>query len=286
MQHLSQIKSLLAAYNLHPRHRLGQNFLIDSAKLDAIVQAAQIEPGEVVLEVGPGTGVLTSRLLQAGARVLAVEIDQQLEPMLREQFAAQGDCFQLIIADVLAGKHEINPVVVEALSVMCDGDEQKESGRDQGRGFKLIANLPYQVASPLLINLALDHPSMRLGLVMVQKEVADRLTAEPGGKEYGAMSVLVQAMCEVTMVLTLPPGCFWPQPKVTSAVVRVQRRERALTDDPQTLAKLTQRLFSQRRKQLGTILGRDRTWPAGVTADLRPEQVNVTQMIELSRGEW
>ncbi len=278
MQTLSQIKALLSAHGLRPKHRLGQNFLIDRAKLDAIVAAADLQPDDVVLEVGPGTGVLTQRLLQAGAKVLAVEIDRQLEPVIRNQFETQGDRFQLIIADVLSGKHEINPVVMDGLRAL--GVDERDRGR--GRGFKLIANLPYQVASPLLVNLALDHPAMTMGLVMVQKEVADRLTAQPGGKDYGALSVLVQAMCEVTQVMTLSPGCFWPQPKVTSAVVQVRRRDKPLTDAPHTLAKLTHQLFSQRRKQLGTILGRNRTWPTGVTADMRPEQISVTQMIELS----
>lgn len=273
-QTLADIKALLNAHGLRPKHRHGQNFLHDDRKMQAILQAADIRPGDLVLEVGPGTGALTQRLLMAGARVLAVEIDRDLEPILHDQLSPFADRFRLIIADVLEGKHQINPLVLKALSNAPDVAPEP---------FKLVANLPYHVASPLLVNLAVDCLAMTVGIVMVQREVADRLTAEPGGKEYGQLGVMVQAMCRVERLTTLPPGCFWPPPKVESAVVRLLRRSAPLTDQPHQLSQLLHRLFSRRRKQLGAILGRDHPLPPGVQATQRPETLSVEQLVQLSQ---
>jgi 16S rRNA (adenine1518-N6/adenine1519-N6)-dimethyltransferase len=145
----------------------------------------------------------------------------------------------------------------------------------------LVANLPYNVASPLIANLLVDHPAMHLAIVMVQREVAQRLWAGPGGKDYGPLGVLVQALCQVQKVALLTPGCFWPQPKVDSAVLCLRRRERPLTDDPHALSALLQRLFSKRRKQLGAILGREAVFPPGIDPAARPEQLSVEQIISL-----
>lgn len=268
-QTLGDIKSLLTAHGLRPKHRFGQNFLHDANQMRRILEAADVRPGELVLEVGPGTGALSERLLEAGAAVVAVEVDADLEPILRDRTAAFGDRFTLLVADVLAGKHELNPDLARLLG---------------GRPFKLIANLPYNVASPLLVNLAVDFPGMTLAIVMVQREVADRLAAKPGGKDYGPLSVIVQTLCEVQRVATLAPGCFWPPPDVHSAVVKLTRRAQPLTDDPKALSALLHTLFSKRRKQLGTILGRDRAFPAGIAADARPEQLSVEQLVALSRA--
>ena len=296
---------MLDALGLRPRHRFGQNFLHDAGKMEQIVAAARIAPGDVVLEVGPGTGALSIRLLAAGATLIAVEIDRDLEPILREQFAQHagqaGAPPQLIVDDVLAGKHAINPRVLDALAA---------TGASH---FKLIANLPYHVASPLLANLLLlpytdSHsaisprpfkgqnpqsairnpqsaivPRLSLAVVTIQREVADRLAASPGGKEYGPLGILVQALAEVDRVTTLPPGCFWPQPDVESAVARLRVREKPLTDDPTQLTQLLQTLFTKRRKQLGSILGRDVVLPVGVDAKQRPETLSVEQLIELAR---
>ena len=169
---------------------------------------------------------------------------------------------------MLNGKHAINATVIEALSTKPQ--------------FKLIANLPYHVASPLIANLVIDHPDMSLAIVMVQKEVADRLAAPPGGKDYGPLGIMVQAMCHVQRIDRLPPGCFWPPPGIESAVVRITRRGTPLTDDPKALSALLQKLFTQRRKQLGTILGRDRTLPEGIEPTQRPEQLSVEQLMRLS----
>ncbi|MEX0886839.1 MAG: 16S rRNA (adenine(1518)-N(6)/adenine(1519)-N(6))-dimethyltransferase RsmA [Phycisphaeraceae bacterium] len=271
MQTLNDIKALLARHGLRPRHRLGQNFLHDLGYMQRIVEAATIAPDDVVLEVGAGTGSLSEALLEAGARLVAVEYDRNLEPILRERYAPYGDRVRLVMGDVLAGKHAINPEVIAAVDEAAGADR-----------YTLVANLPYNIASPLLVNLALDHPRMQRGVVMIQREVADRLTAGPGSKTYGPLSVVVQAMCGVRRLMALPPGCFWPPPKVHSAVVELVRRSQPLTDDPHQLARFAQRLFQKRRKQLRAILG-DVNLPAGVEPKARPESLTVEQLIELAR---
>lgn len=271
-QTLSKIKGLLEAHGLRPKHRFGQNFLHDGNQMRKILDAAVIAPGEVVLEVGAGTGALSERLLEAGARLIAVEVDRDLVPIVRERLAAFGERVTLVEGDVLSGKHELNPQVVELLS------------REAASGFKLVANLPYNVASPLLVNLVVDFPAMSLGIVMVQREVADRLRAPHGGKDYGPLSVIVQALCEVEQVAVLPAGCFWPPPDVQSAVVKLKRRREPLTRDPKRLSAMLHTLFSKRRKQIGSILGRDVKLPAGIEATMRPEQLTVEQLVALAEA--
>jgi 16S rRNA (adenine1518-N6/adenine1519-N6)-dimethyltransferase len=268
-QTLTEIKQLLADHGLHPKKRFGQNFLHDGNQMRRIMEAAGVERDELIVEVGPGTGALSERLAEAGARLVCVEIDRELEPILQQRLVEPyGERVQLYFGDVLAGKHELNRQVVELIG---------------GRPFKLVANLPYNVASPLLANLAIDHGNMTLAIVMIQKEVAERLTAGPGGKDYGPLTVIIGAMCEVGRVGVLSPSCFWPQPQVESAVVRMVRRQTALTDDPHGLSRLVGKLFSKRRKQLGTILGRERVLPAGIDAAARPETLTIEQLCELAR---
>lgn len=260
-----------------------------------IIAAADLSPGDLVLEVGPGTGALSVRLLAAGAKLVAVEIDRDLEPILRSQLEIEGagagagavqatnnrDRVRLCIADVLEGKHTLNPVVHASLSELAD---------HASPSFKLVANLPYNVASPLIANLLLAPyespdaalPRMSLAIVLIQREVADRLNAPPGGKDYGPLGILVQAMCQVDRVATLPPGCFWPSPKVDSAVIRLRLRDEPLTHQPHRLSKLLHQLFSKRRKQIGSILGRATALPLDINANQRPEQLTVEQLCRLA----
>lgn len=267
-QILSEIKGMLAEHGLRPKKKFGQNFLHDGNQMRRILDAAEVAPGDVVLEVGPGTGALTERLLDAGARVIAVEIDRDLEPILRERAKPWADRIALHFGNALAGKHDLSPEVIALLG---------------GKPFKLIANLPYNIASPLLANLCVDHPAMSAAVVMIQKEVADRLTADPGCKDYGPLGIVVRAMCEVRTVGVLPPSCFWPAPTIASAVVKLTRRAEPLTDDPAALSALLQTLFSKRRKQLGAILGRNVDWPEEIEPTQRPETLTVQQLIELTR---
>lgn len=266
-QTLGQIKLLLDSFGLRPKKRFGQNFLHDGNKMQAILQAGELSAGELVLEVGAGTGALTGRLLEAHTRVVAVEVDHDLWPILDQQFAGE-DRLTLIKGDVLQGKHQLNPEVVAALGDMP---------------FKLIANLPYNVASPLLINLVMDFPLMSHAIVMVQKEVGDRLAAGPGGKDYGPLGIIVQATCAVQEVCTLSPSCFWPQPGVHSSVILLKRLPRPLTEDLPRFVELVHKIFGQRRKQLGSLIGRDHQLPDGVTNEMRPEMLSLEQLAELAR---
>ena len=267
-QTLNEIKSLLAQHELHPKHRLGQNFLHDHNQMRKIVAAADLKPGELVLEVGPGTGALSEQLLDAGAKLIAIEVDPDLQPILEQRLGPYGDRAQLLMGDVLASKHALN------------GDLMAMLGN---RPFKMVANLPYNIASPLLVNLLVDHPPMHAAVVMVQREVADRLAASPGGKDYGPLTVVVQAMCHIKPVAQLSPNSFWPPPKVSSTVLALRRRERPLTDNPQQLAAMVQRLFQRRRKQLGSILGRSTPLPPGIDPQARPETLSIAQFVELAR---
>lgn len=263
-QTLNDIKRLLADHGLRPKKKFGQNFLHDGNHLRKIMDAARLSPGDLVLEVGPGTGALTERLVEAGANVVAVEIDRDMQPILE---ARLGDKIALHVGDALDGKHAINAEVLKLL-----GEEP----------YKLIANLPYNIASPLMANLAIDHLRMSAMVVMIQKEVADRLLAGPGTKAYGPLGVLIQSLFEVQRVGVLKPGCFYPPPSIDSAVVAMHRREAPLCEDARALGGLLHKLFSKRRKQLGSILGRDGVLPEGVEPTMRPEQLTVEQLCEIA----
>lgn len=269
MQTLSEIKSLLAERGLRPRHRLGQNFLHDHNLLRKLIEAAKIEPGEVVLEVGPGTGTLTEALLDAGARVVACEIDRDLAALLRERLADEQR-FTLIEDDCLASKHALSADVLAAL---------------RAQRFKLVANLPYQIASPLIATLLSDHLECTGLFITIQREVADRIIAPPGGKDYGSLTVICQALADIERVAICPPTCFWPQPKVTSAMLALQRKSFAGQPTPpfapRSLSAFLHRLFSKRRKQLGGILGKDFPFPAEVSPTDRPEQLSVELILTL-----
>jgi 16S rRNA (adenine1518-N6/adenine1519-N6)-dimethyltransferase len=284
MQTISEIRSLLAERGLRPRHRLGQNFLHDQNQLRKLIAAAQIAPGDLVLEVGSGTGTLTEALLEAGAEVIACEIDENLADIVADRL---GDRITLIRGDCLARGRALAPTIVDAIG---------------SRPFRLVANLPYQVASPLMTTLLLNHPNCAGQFVTIQKEVADRLLASPGGKDYGPLGIIIGALAEVKRIGAVPPTCFWPQPKVTSAMISLLPSppgrgvrgegppEEGMPDSPdarRAFARFITDLFSKRRKQLGTIFGRGRTWPAGVTADMRAEMLTIAQLIDLWRiARW
>lgn len=268
MQTLAQIKEMLAERGLRPRHALGQNFLIDHNLLTKLVTSARLMPGELVLEVGPGTGTLTETLLAAGCRVIACEMDRNLASLLTDRLSAQGhtDRFRLVEGDCLGDGKRVNPTLINAI-----GDEP----------FKLVANLPYGAATPLMISLLIDHPRCSLMAVTIQKEVVDRLAAKAGSRDYGLLSIVVQAMARVQPLAKLSPECFWPRPDVTSAMVLVERRSDPLTRDGRRLAELCHTLFSKRRKQLGAILGRTVALPEGVLPEQRPEELTPEQIVEL-----
>jgi 16S rRNA (adenine1518-N6/adenine1519-N6)-dimethyltransferase len=267
MQTLSEIRQLLAERGMRPKHRLGQNFLHDKNQLERLLNAANVKPGNLVLEVGPGTGTLTEALLERGAEVIACEVDPAMADIVATRLDEQSH-LHLIVGDALQ-RRRLSPQIMAALA---------------GREFKLVANLPYQIASPLISALLTDHHVRGCAglFITIQKEVADRLLAEPSTKAYGPLTIIVQALADVELIGTLSPSCFWPPPEVTSAMVQVIPRSSQFTGEARDFARFVVDLFTKRRKQLGTIFGRKRTdWPEGVTPNQRPEELTVGQLIAL-----
>ena len=273
-QTLSQIRSHLAAAGLAPRHRYGQNFLIDLNLMRKLVESAEVGPADTILEVGPGTGSLTDCLLDTGARVIAVEIDHGLQELLRGLYG-EHPRFTLVQADVLAGKHQVNPLVLNLL---------QEQEPDAGGARKLVANLPYQVATPLLVDLLLADPPLERLVCTIQKEVGERLMAGAGDSAYGPVSVVCQTLAEVSLIAILPPAVFWPRPKIESVMllIRPRPRDTLAVADPADFARFVQRTFAQRRKMLRRIV---KDWDtldaaaafgrANINPDARPEQLTV-----------
>ncbi len=269
MQTLAQIKALLEAHGLSPRHALGQNFLIDHSRIRKLLDAAAPAPGDLVLEVGPGTGTMTEELLALGCNVIAAELDRGMCGILRERFAPHAPHFTLIEGDCLAGKRSLSGAILEALA---------------GRPFSLVSNLPYSAGTPVMLTLLADHPECSGLFVTVQREVAERIMAGPGSRDFGPLAVVASAVSRRELICRLPPGCFWPPPKVESAMVAMRRLAAPLCDRPRDLAEFAQRLFTQRRKQIGAVLGRDRAWPDGVEPGMRAEDLPVDRIIALMRA--
>ncbi len=269
MQSLSQIKALLAQRGLVPRKRFGQNFLHDHNLIRKLVARSGIAPGDLVLEVGPGTGALTEALWELGAEVIACELDRDMAGITRERWEAwpaKSAAFTLIEGDCLDGKRALSPQIDAALA---------------GRPFRLVANLPYGAATPLLATLASERPDCLGQFVTIQREVADRLCAKPGCGEYGPLSVIVRVFARVEQISTLPGSCFWPEPDVQSAMVAVEPLAPRPAVDPAALSTLLHSLFSKRRKQIGATLGRERTLPTGATHTMRPEELSPEQFVAL-----
>lgn len=249
-QTLSYLQRLFEQRGLRPKSKLGQNFLIDLNVVDLIVRAGDVTANDLVLEVGSGTGSLTTRLADLAARVVSVELDTAFY-VLVEEVAGGRDNVRLIHADVLKNKNLINPIVMAALD--------EERARPECRHLKLVANLPYAVATPVIANFLLSALPFERMLVTVQWEIAERLMARPGTKDYGALAVLVQSLAEVELVRRLAPSVFWPRPKVSSAIVwiRPDPARRAHVGDVTRFRGFLRELYVHRRKNLrGALAGR------------------------------
>lgn len=269
MQTLAEIRTILDEWGISPKHRLGQNFLIDQNLLTKLVDVSGVGAGDVVLEVGPGTGTMTEEMLGRGCDVVACELDPDMAGILRERLGERGN-FTLIEGDCLESKHEVSRAIVEKLA---------------GREFRLVANLPYGAATPLMLALLTDMPTCKGQFVTIQREVADRLLAKPGSKIYGVISVVAQLFAEVEMVAKLPKECFWPQPEIASAMVSIVPRGSAVDEDVdrKLFARFCQQLLGQRRKQLGSVLKGDRALPEGFDARARAETMTPEAFLDLYR---
>lgn len=264
---------MLEAAGMRPRHRFGQNFMIDQNLVRIVADAGQIAAGDLVIEVGPGTGSLTEELLSRAGAVVAVEIDRDLAGLLRARLAGNVK-FSLIEGDALDSKHELNAQLAGTIS----------RALQDGRRPKLVANLPYNIASPLIIDLLIE--GTELLAFTVQKEVAERLRATAGTKEYGVLSIMAQLLGEVEVLRTLPAQAFWPAPKIESALVRIRRRDR-LGERAGAFGRFVQCLFSARRKTLRKSLamaGMDAEkalGASGIEGQLRPEDVSPEDLLRL-----
>jgi 16S rRNA (adenine1518-N6/adenine1519-N6)-dimethyltransferase len=292
---LTEMRSLLAKRDIQLTRSLGQNFLHDGNQLRRIVDSAGLMPTDKVLEIGPGLGPLTELLLEKAGEVLAIEMDARLVEILCERFVTEERNPELL-ADALAGQPEkaVGPEPGAALHLVHDDALAflKREPRDWS-DWKLVANLPYSVASPILVELACGVRSPKLIVVTLQMEVAKRLMAQADDDDYGILTLLVQLDFAPKSFFKIPPECFFPSPDVDSACVVLELRPQPLL--PENLrpdfVKIVKRGFSQRRKMMLKLLKQD--WPADklaaafaelkISPQERAEKLSLEQFVALTK---
>lgn len=269
---------VIQKYNFAFQKKFGQNFLIDTHVLDKIISAAGMTKEDTVLEVGPGIGTMTQRLSQAAGQVIAVEIDTNLIPILKDTLQ---DCENVTVINEDILKIDIKKMAEE---------------KGGGRPVKVVANLPYYITTPIIMGLFESGVPIDNITVMVQKEVADRMKEGPGSKDYGALSLAVQYYAEPEIVANVPPNCFIPRPNVGSAVIRLTRHKEMPVEvkDPALMFKIIRASFNQRRKTLQNGLGNAPELPytkeqiaaaiaeMGLTPTIRGEALSLAQFAQLS----
>lgn len=269
---------VIQKYNFAFQKKFGQNFLIDTHVLDKIISAAGMTKEDTVLEVGPGIGTMTQRLSQAAGQVIAVEIDTNLIPILKDTLQ---DCENVTVINEDILKIDIKKMAEE---------------KGGGRPVKVVANLPYYITTPIIMGLFESGVPIDNITVMVQKEVADRMKEGPGSKDYGALSLAVQYYAEPEIVANVPPNCFIPRPNVGSAVIRLTRHKEMPVEvkDPALMFKIIRASFNQRRKTLQNGLGNASELPytkeqiaaaiaeMGLTPTIRGEALSLAQFAQLS----
>ena len=269
---------IIQKYEFMFQKKFGQNFLIDTHVLEKIISAAGITKNDCVLEIGPGIGTMTQYLAENAGHVVAVEIDRNLIPILKETLA-DYDNVTVINEDILR-------VDIKALAEEYNG----------GKPIKVVANLPYYITTPIIMGLFESGVPIDNITVMVQKEVADRMKEGPGSKDYGALSLAVQYYAEPEIVANVPPNCFIPRPNVGSAVIRLTRHKEMPVEvkDPALMYKIIRASFNQRRKTLQNGLGNAPELPytkeqiaaaiaeMGLTPTIRGEALSLAQFAQLS----
>lgn len=269
---------VLQKYKFNFQKKFGQNFLIDTHVLEKIIDAAGITKDDFVLEIGPGIGTMTQYLCENAREVAAVEIDNNLIPILKDTLK-EYDNVEVIHEDILK-------VDIQELA----------QRKNQGRPIKVVANLPYYITTPIIMGLFESHVPIASITIMVQKEVADRMQAGPGSKDYGALSLAVQFYAKPEIVANVPPNCFMPRPNVGSAVIRLTRHETVPVDvsDEKLMFRIIRASFNQRRKTLENGLNNAPDIPLskeqiqesitalGVPVNIRGEALTLEQFAKLS----
>jgi 16S rRNA (adenine1518-N6/adenine1519-N6)-dimethyltransferase len=286
MQTKQQIQQLLASAGVEPNKRLGQHFLVDLNLMRLLVDTANIDNNDIVLEVGCGTGSLTQALAERAGKVIAVEMDEKLTKIAARELATAGNV-EVFNTDILENKNNINQHISGAIELA----RKKQSGR-----FLLVSNLPYSVASPLMMNLITGTIVADAMYVTVQKEVAGRMTAAPGDKHYGTLSIHLAVTGDVKTERVLKPTVFWPQPQVSSAMISfVRKAEKAgRIQNMELLGELINLFMQHRRKMVQACtkfvagkLAEIDNWPeifqrCSIDPHNRPEQLQPEDFIAIS----
>ncbi len=287
-QTLSYLTRRFQEVGLQPDSKHGQNFLIDLNLLDILVGSADVGPRDVILEIGTGLGSLTSLIAERAAAVVTVEISPQVFQLACEELQ-NFDNITMLQQDALRNKNHFDDAVMEAV--------RAKLAEEPGRQFKLCANLPYNVATPILSNLLTVDPVPVSLTGTIQLELAERMIAKPSTKDYSALSIWMQALCDMEIVRTMPPTVFWPRPKVHSAIIHIvpNADKRARIADLQYFHEFVRNIFTLRRKYLRGVLaanfkgkfdkaGVDAVLePFGFAPDARAEQLPVETFIELAK---
>lgn len=269
---------VLQKYRFNFQKKFGQNFLIDTHVLDKIIDASGVTEDDFVLEIGPGIGTMTQYLCERARKVVAVEIDKNLIP---------------ILSDTLKNYSNVTVINEDILKLdICKLAEEK----NQGKPIKVVANLPYYITTPIIMGLFESHVPIDSITIMVQKEVAERMQEGPGSKEYGALSLAVQYYAKPEIVANVPPNCFMPRPNVGSAVIRLTRHEKppVEVEDEKLMFRIIRASFNQRRKTLANGLNnspeihlpkeviQESIVSLGVPENIRGEALSLEQFAELS----
>ena len=273
-----QIRDFFALNHTRPKKQLGQNFLVNPEVLKIILEAGELSDADTVIEIGAGLGCLTNVVTQHAKHVIAIEVDELLYNVLASQFSTNPRV-QLLHTDIL--KLELN-------SLLSDGT------RTVPTTFKIIANLPYSITTPILRKLLAHHKQIHSCVLMMQKEVAERIVAGPGGKDYGALTIGVDYYAEATLIATLSPENFYPAPKVDSALLKLTMREKpkVAVEDEDLFFKVVRTAFRTRRKMLKNALVRGRFAPdevlatafeeLGIAPQRRAETLDITEFAALA----
>ena len=305
---------ILQAFHLKADKNLGQNFLVEESVVNRIAKAAELTAEDTVLEIGPGIGTLTQALALTGANVVSVELDKRLLPVLQETVGVyenvrivQGDILKVNIPEIIAEaktKQKGSDLIQETAEEYSGAGTCSQDGSPHSAGaeknaeasFKVCANLPYYITTPIIMYLLEQKLPLERLVVMVQKEVAERMTAEPGGREYGAISVAMQYYTEPKIAFIVKAGSFLPAPKVDSAVLVCKRRSKPPVDvpDEKTFFKVVAAAFSVRRKMLinslknmGGLTGEQvKAWleKAGIDGTRRAETLSLEEFAALARA--